>query len=984
MKKSKLFFKLTCVVFVLLSFQGFAQNKNINGTVIDSSGLPIPGVNVLVKGTDRGANTDFDGNYSISAASGETFVFSYVGFKTVEVAIGNSNKYNVTLEGDNQQLEEVVIVGYGTQKKSDITGAVSSVAEERLEMVSNTNVAQALQGSVAGVTVTNNSSSASGSDVSILIRGRNSISANNNPLIVLDGIPYSGSLSDINPIDIAAMEVLKDASASAIYGSRGANGVILVTSKKGKNGKTRFSYDGYYGFLEAANIPDVLSASEFYDFKMTREPDSFNQSELDIYENGEGTDWIDLSLRTGSTYQHNLSVSGGTDDFKYYISGTILDVSGIKVNDDFQRSTLRLNLDAQATDWLKIGTNTQLSYSDLSGLSPSYSDAYYMNPLTKSHDENGDLTIYPWEEDVFFGNPLQNTLAENSSKKYKVISNLYFDVDLGFVPGLSYRLNTGIEYTNSRSGSFWGQNTKTGLESQGLARVENDFRTNVLVENILTYKKEIGKHNIFLTGLYSFQDDLRDDQDLDSQGFPNDVLTWRQANVASLVEPSYDYRKQTVISSMLRANYAYDSRYMITLTGRRDGYSAFGEDDKFGNFYSTALAWNIDNEAFMEDSGVSTLKLRASYGENGNQAVSAYESLAKMVERSYVNDNGTSLPGYIPDNELGNPTLGWETTRALNIGLDYGFLNNRIKGSVEVYRSNTTDLLTSRSISPFHGATEITTNIGEIQNEGLELSLSANAIRAEDFSWDIDANVAFNRNEIVDLYGDKTDDVGNNWFIGEPIRLYHAYEYDGVYQIGDDIANGPQPDALPGYAKVKDQITVDTDGDGIADATDGDINADDRIILGQRDPKTIASLSMNFSYKGFSLYVMSQGAFGHIKNNGLKSDNVWGEVRRNTTLKNWWTPENPTNEYYANIDGANIDGVGFYESGDYWRIKDITFSYDFSQEVLNNTKLENLKLYATARNFFTFTDYEGLDPEFDGTRDAPLQKTFTLGLSLNF
>lgn len=984
MKQKHFFLKLACLVFILSSFRGYSQDKSITGNVTDASGMVLPGVNVIVKGTSNGATTDFDGNYSINSSIGKMLVFSYVGFTTKEIKVGNSNTLNVILEEDNEQLDEVVIVGYGSQKKSDITGAVSSVAKERLEMVSNTNVAQALQGSVAGVTVTNNSSSASGSDVSILIRGRNSISANNSPLIVLDGIPYSGSLSDINPVDIANMEVLKDASASAIYGSRGANGVILVTSKKGKNGETRFSYDGYYGVLEAANIPHVLSASEFYDFKMTRDPDSFNQSELDIYNNGEGTDWIDLSLRTGSTYQHNLAASGGTDKFNYYISGTLLDVEGIRVNDNFQRSTLRLNLEAQATEWLKIGTNTQLSYSDLSGLSPSYSSAYYMNPLTKSHDENGDLTIYPWEEDTFFGNPLENTLAENSDKKYKVISNLYFDVDLGFVPGLSYRLNTGIEYTHNRTGSFWGQNTKTGVENQGLAKVENDFRTNVLVENILTYKKEFGKHNLFLTGLYSFQDYVRDDQNLKSQGFPNDVLTWRQANVAALVEPSYDYRKQTVISSMLRANYAYDSRYMITLTGRRDGYSAFGEEDKFGNFYSTALAWNIDNEAFMEDSGFSTLKLRASYGENGNQAVSAYESLAKLVERSYVDDNGTSLPGYIPDNELGNPTLGWETTRSLNIGLDYGFLNNRIKGSIEVYRSNTTDLLTDRSISPFHGAPKITTNIGEIQNKGLELSVSANAIRTNDFSMDINANVAFNRNEIIDLYGDKTDDVGNKWFIGEPIRVYYAYEYDGIWQIGDDIANGPQPDAEPGYAKVKDQLTVDTDGDGVFDATDGDINSDDRIILGQRDPKTIASFSMNFSYKGFSLYVMSQGAFGHIKKNSLKSDDVWGEVRRNTTYKNWWSPENPTNDYYGNIENANIDGVGFYESGDYWRIKDITFSYDFSQELLDSTKLDKIKLYATARNFFTFTDYEGLDPEFDGTRDAPLQKTFTLGLSLNF
>tara|TARA_R110002096_G_scaffold111394_1_gene243137 strand:- start:31476 stop:34430 length:2955 start_codon:yes stop_codon:yes gene_type:complete len=984
MKKKQLFLKLTCVVFVLVAaFNGSAQNKSITGNVTDLSGIPLPGVNVIVKGTKKGTSTDFDGNYTISVAAGQTLTFSYVGFKRKEVVVGSSSVYNLKMETDNAQLNEVIVVGYGSQKKSDITGAVGSVAKERLDMVSNTNVAQAIQGSIAGVTVNNNSASASGGDVTILIRGRNSISANNGPLIVLDGIPYSGSLNDINPVDIAAMEVLKDASASAIYGSRGANGVILVTSKKGKSGKVRFSYDGYYGVLEATNLPNVLSASEFYDFKETREPGVFDPSEIEIYESGGGVDWIDLALRSGSTLQHNLSVSGGSDKFKYYISGTLLDVKGIAVNDNFQRSTLRLNLESNATNWLTIGTNTQLSYSDSSGLGPSFSDAYYMNPLTTSYDENGDLTIYPWPEDVFYGNPLQNTLADNSNERYKVISNVYFDVDLGFIPGLSYRLNSGLEYTNTRIGSYWGVNTKRGLENQGEAQVRNDFRTNILLENIVTYKKEFGKHNVFLTGLYSFQDDLRDDQDLDSQGFPNDVLTWRQANVAALVEPGYTYQKSTVLSSMLRLNYGFDNRYIFTLTGRRDGYSAFGNSTKFGNFYSAAVAWNIHNEAFMENSGVSTLKLRGSYGENGNQAVSPYESLTQLIERSYV-DGGTSLPGYVTDNELGNPSLGWETTSALNIGLDYGFLKNRIKGSIEAYQSKTTDLLTSRSISPFNGATEITTNIGEIQNEGLEFSISANAVRTDNFSWDVDANISFNRNEIVDLYGDKTDDVGNDWFIGQPIRVYYEYEYDGVWQIGDDIANGPQPDAEPGFAKVKDQLTVDTDGDGIPDATDGDINADDRIILGQRDPTTIAALSMNFSYKNFSLYILSQGAFGAIQQNGLKSDNVFGEVRRNTTKKNWWTPDNPTNEFYGNIDGANIDGVSFYESTDYWRIKDITLSYDLGQEVLDKLGIERFRLYVTGRNLFTFTDYEGLDPEFTGTRDAPLQKTFTVGFNVNF
>jgi len=987
MGKSRIGFLLHLLFIVLfLNTQNvFSQNNQITGTVSDTDNIPIPGVNIKVKGTTIGTATDFNGYYSIKASSTDVLVITSIGFLEQEITVAAQTTINIVLATDVSQLDEVVVVGYGTQRKSDITGAVASAPKERLEMISNTNVAQALQGSVAGVTVTNNSSSASGSDVSILIRGRNSISANNNPLIVLDGMPYSGGLSDINPADIASMEVLKDASAAAIYGSRGANGVILITSKKGKTGKVKFSYDGYFGIQEATNIPNLLSASEFYDFKNTREADAMTDSEEEIYQNGGGSDWMDLALRSGSTMQHNLAASGGTEKFKFYLSGTFLDVEGVAVNDNFQRSTLRINLESQATKWLTLGTNTQLTYADRSGRSVSWGGdggAFYMNPLSTSHDENGEQTIYPWPEDTFFPNPLQNTLAEDSDKTYKLISNLYFDVDFGFAPGLSYRLNTGIEYTGGRRGSYWGRNTARGLESGGEAEVRNDLRTNVLLENIFTYKKDFGKHNLFLTGLYSFQDYVRDDHDLDSQGFPNDVLTWYQANVAALIEPDYDYQKRTVISSMLRANYGYDSKYMLTLTGRRDGYSGFGKNDKYGNFYSVAAAWNIHNEDFMEDSVLSTLKLRTSYGENGNQAVGAYETLSQLRERSYLNGS-SSAPGYIPS-ALGNPDLGWESTTSFNIGVDYGFLNNRIRGSVDYYNSNTVDLLLDRVISPIHGLTEITQNIGETKNQGIEFSITANTINTENFNWDIIANVAYNKNEIVDLYGDGRDDLGNRWFIGEPIRVYYAYEFDGIWQEGDDIENSAQPGAEPGFAKVKDQITVDTDDDGIPDAVDGDINADDRIMIGQRDPKVIASLSMNFSYKNFGLYFMSQGAFGAMKENDLKGDNVWGEVRRNTTLKNWWTPDNPTNEYYVNLDGANPDGVNFYEKGDYWRLKDITLAYDLEQDVLDKIGLSKLRLYLTERNLLTFTNFEGLDPEFSGTRDTPLQKTFTLGLNVIF
>jgi len=462
MKKNKDFFKLTSLflLLILFAFTSNAQNKNITGKVMDTDGLGIPGVTILEEGTTNGTVTNADGDYSISvSSSAEILVFSYVGMLKQEIEIGNQTEINVTLEASDIGLDEVVVVGYGTQKKSDITGSVASLPNERLEMIPNTNVAQALQGAVAGVSVTNNSSNAEGNDVTILIRGRNSITASNTPLIVLDGMPYSGSLSDINPTDIQSLEILKDASSAAIYGARGSNGVILVTSKRGKDGKARFNYDGYYGMQQATNVPDLLTPSEFYDFKNYREPGEITTSEEALYQSGGGTEWVDLALRTGTTMQHNLSVSGGSKKLKYYLSGSLLDVEGIAVGDNYQRSSLRINLESGVTNWLTLGTNTQLSYSDRSGRHASWSGgldgAYYLNPLSSSHDENGNLTIYPWPEEVYWGNPLQNTLAKESDKLYKVVSNVYFDVELPFVPGLSYKLNAGIEYTGSRRGTYW-------------------------------------------------------------------------------------------------------------------------------------------------------------------------------------------------------------------------------------------------------------------------------------------------------------------------------------------------------------------------------------------------------------------------------------------------------------------------------------------------------------------------------------------------
>jgi len=678
LKKSLLFLAL-----ILFAFNSSAQNRNITGKVTGDDGMGIPGVAILVKGTTEGTITNQDGIYSIDVTADAVLVFRYIGYSTQEKAVGSETEINIALELDAENLEEVVVVGYGTQRKSDITGSVASISSERLEMVPNTNIGQAIQGAIPGVSIVSNSAGAEGNDNAIIIRGRNSMLASNRPLIVLDGSPYNGSLSEINPTDIASIEVLKDGSASAIYGSRGANGVILVTSKKGKSGKPSFTYDGYYGIQTIADMPDMMTGEEFYEFKNIREPGIMTTSEEEIYQSGTGVNWLDLATQNGYKQQHSLSVSGGTEKVRYYMSGSYLDVKGVAVNDLFKRTSVRINLDVKITKWLTFATNSQLSSADRGGRAASWGGdggAFSMNPLTSSHDENGQLTVYPWPEDNFFGNPLEGNLVRDSDKSYKVFTNNYIKIDFPFVPGLSYKLNTGIEYTHRARASYYGMDTKTGFESLGSSDTRTDLDRDVLVENILSYSKEFGKHNIFLTGLYSYQGNKETQHRLEASGFPNDVLTWYQGDVASLVEPSYEFGEFTILSSMLRANYAYDNRYLITLTARRDGYSGFGDNTKWGNFPSVALGWNIANESFMPDLA-STLKLRLSYGQNGNQAVDPYESLARMSTRSYL-DGGLSAAGYYP-NKLGTPDLGWESTTSLNIGIDYGLFNDRVHQVVQ-------------------------------------------------------------------------------------------------------------------------------------------------------------------------------------------------------------------------------------------------------------------------------------------------------------
>ncbi|KQS36770.1 TonB-dependent receptor [Pedobacter sp. Leaf194] len=958
----------------------FAQNRSITGKVIDQSDQgPIPGVNILVKGTMKKAVSDSKGTFSIiDVSSGDILIFSSIGFITKEVAISSEKNGVLTVYlGQNaEKLSDVVVVGYGTQKKSDVTGAVATVDKKRLQDLPNTNFAQALQGSIPGISVSQGSGGAEGDGVGIRIRGRNSITANSNPFIILDGVPYTGGISDINPTDIESINVLKDASAAAIYGSRGANGVIIVTTKKGTRGKPVISYDGFYGIQNIANLPRILTPEEFYDFKKLREPNAITTSEQAVYDSKNFPDWLDLATRQGTRMQHTLGVSGGNENSRYFVSSTYLDAKGVAVNDNYKRLSTRVNLETNVTPWLTFSSNNQLSYSDRDGLPAVFSDesgagAYRFNPLTTAFNPDGSPIIYPWPQDLFFGNPLAPTLAANTDKSYKIITNNYLNVDIPFIKGLSYRINTGVEYTRRDINTYYGLNTRSGLQSKGNLAISGIGNSNVLIENILNYNQTIGKHTIAVTGLYSYQNEIARTDNLSAMGFPNDVLTFYQANVANAQASNADFTKQVNISQMLRINYSFNSKYLLTLTGRRDGFSGFGSDNKFAFFPTVAIGWNISDENFMKDNKViDKLKLRISYGSNGNQAIAAYNTLAQLGTRSYV-DGSTTLPGYIPIS-LGASNLKWETTTGLNIGTDFTLLNGRIDGSVEFYSKNTKDLLLRRAISSVHGISNIVQNLGKTSNKGFEFGVNTVNVKAKDFTWTSNLNFSINRNKIKELYGDGKNDTLNGWFLGQPIDVNFAYKFDGVWQSGDDLTKSPQPNTLPGYAKV-----ADINGDGKITVNN------DRTIIGSRQPDFIYGIGNNFKYKNISLYLFIQGVKGTSRRNDIYSDNVQNGVRNNTYLKNWWSPTNPSNEYWSNSLGSNLYNVGIFESDSYARLKDASLAYDFSSALLKQMKISRLKIYASARNLFTITKWKGLDPELSNQEGIPLQKEFIFGLNIS-
>lgn len=984
---SKLFKLSIILLFMALTIKVQAQQRLLKGTVKDQQGETLPGVSVLIKGTTKGTMTNVSGEFSIDVpGNNAVLTFSYIGFESKDITVGANQNLNVVLETSTNALSEVVVVGYGTRKRSDVTGAIASYKAKDLEIMPQTNVGQALQGKVAGLSISTIGASAEGGNNDFQIRGKRSIAASSGPLIILDGIPYLNSFSEINPNDIASIDILKDASSAAIYGSRAANGVIIITTKKGKIGKAKISYDSNFGIDEIASLPDMMDGATFYKNKVDRiNQAAISPTEQAAFDAGVSTDWVELATHGGSRQQQSLGVSGGTEDTHYYLSGTYSDTKGIAKNDRFKRVTLRLNLDSKVASWITLGTNTQLGSADRSGEPANFTQAFTMNPLISPYNADGSINIQPWPEDPFWENPLEGLNIINNDNAKSIVTTNYLKLDFPFIKGLSYKLNTGYTYRNNSIETYYGQNTKRGFTNKGEARTTNDNTSDWLVENILNYGRKMGKHELDLTAMYSAQERVQTIHGLNSVGFPSDIQTFFQNGIATTVVANDDYKKEANLSQMGRLNYTYDGKYLLTVTARRDGFSGFGADTKFGIFPSVALAWNISNEKFMEKySWIDNLKLRTSYGKNGQQAIGAYSTLPQLSPQHYLNTGKTPALGFYP-NRLGDPSLGWETTLGYNAGLDFSILSGRITGSVDYFNTKTSDLLLDRLISPVNGVKNIRKNIGKTSNKGLDFTVSSVNVKQKDFSWSTDFNISRAINKIdnvglTDENGNYISDIGNRWFVGQPIDVNYGYIFDGIWQTDDNFAESAQPAAKPGDVKLRDVSGPDGVPDGVITATY------DKVVLSSQVPDYTAGLTNTFSYKNLSLSVFIRSVQGVRKSNSLL--NTYFDGRNGALNRQFWTPDNPINTYPANRDDANPFGLLYFDDettdASFIRIQDISLSYTLPTKIISKIKLDRLQFFVNAKNVATFTKWDGLDPEFESQTARPQVRSYIFGLRTQF
>ncbi|MBD1396989.1 TonB-dependent receptor [Pontibacter sp. JH31] len=1024
MRKSVL---LSFFLVLALVSSVWAQTQTVSGRVTAASdGSALPGVTVLERGTTNGATTGINGEYTISVKPNATLVFSFIGMTRQEIAVGGRTSINVQLATDEKQLSEVVVVGYGTQERREVTGATAKVTSETIKNLPVVGVDQALQGRAAGVQISQNSGTPGGG-ISVRVRGSSSISASNQPLYVVDGVPltsgdysqlgYGGqsvnAVSDLNPNDIESIDVLKDASAAAIYGSRAANGVVLITTKRGSAKKTQINFNAYTGTQSMWKKPDFLRADEYKEIMLEAyvndgyfAPDATFEDFTDWYYGGldfepTDTDWIDAVTRNAGISNYEISLSGGDAKTRYYLSGSYFDQKGIVIGSRYERFSTRLNLDHQVNDKMTIGTSVQLSRSDNNRI---VSDNTLYGPFANSLAASPIWPIYFDEAtkqytrpNYFYTNPVaEGTENDDLTQNLRAIGNAFARYTI--LPGLDVQVKGGIDALNVDERRYTPTNYPGSFATAvgGSGTNATATVTKLLLESTASYNKTFNDvHSISSVFGVSTEQDKRRSAFVTGVGFPGERFRYI-ASAARVNEGSNTLIESALLSYFGRVNYNFKDRYLLGLNFRADGSTRFGDENRFGYFPSISAGWRVIEEDFMSGLDfMSELKLRASYGITGNQSFGDFAYLALYSGSNYLDQPGIGLT------QIPNPDLKWEETQQFNVGADFGFINNRVNLAVDYYIKKTNDLLFARPIPTQNGFGSYQSNIGSIENKGLELALNTVNIDNRDngFNWTSDFNISFNRNKVLELY--EGQDIfygfgGNSLVLreGQPIGTFYGFKTNGVYSTTDEIPSTIQAQGT----QAGDVKFVDVNGDGV-------ITDDDLTIIGSAQPKFVGGFTNNFRFKGFDLNVFMQFSQGndianpasqyqqHLGNDFL-DDNMLGLVR-----DRWQQEGDVTNVPRATVDDLNNNNRSnsdrFIYDGSYLRFKNVILGYTLPTSLTERMKMRSLRVYAQAQNLFTFTDYPGFDPEvnFAGTSNTtlgvdfytfPQARTITFGVNVGF
>ena len=1013
---------LTSALLLLLCvYSAHAQDVRVTGTVVSmEENEPLPGVNVQIKGTSTGTITDIDGNYSISAPADAVLIFSYVGFLAEEVSVNSRSVINVSMSPDIQTLGEIVVIGYGTQREEAVTGSVVSISGESMRDVPSANISQALQGRLPGVELSQTSSQP-GAAMQIRIRGTRSLTASNDPLIVLDGIPFAGSIQDINPNDIKSLDILKDASATAIYGSRGANGVILITTNRGEKGqKPSVNYNSFYGAKTVFAPYPMMNGSEFV--ALREEAGQFTNA-LDE-SNDVDTDWQDLLYQTGTITSHDLGVSGGTEQGSYnFGAGYFLD-KGVVPTQQYTRYSIRGSLDQAVGKHFRFGFTTNNNYSVTEGSNVGLYGVLSMSPIADPYNEDGSFkrTIrMPLDEQWVYTRETLKGLEDQWLSETRALGSyntLYGEVEIPGVKGLKYRTNLGLNYRQSNGGSFTGAGINSANPNTlSTATVSNSLTTDWTIENLLTYDRIFAdKHMVNLVALYSASENRYNRSHMAGRDIPAEAFQFYNIGQAAgeiTVNPSEQhYRVSGLASWMGRAMYSYDDRYMLTATLRSDGSSRLAPGYKWHTYPAISAGWNIGRESFMNNVGfVNMLKLRVGYGQTSNQAVDPYATLGLLNTRPYnFGDDNYSTGFYV--SELPNPNLGWEYSETTNYGVDFGLFNGRLSGTFEYYVTNTKDILLGVNLPGTSGVGSYTANIGETQNKGFEISLDGVILDdLNGWTWEAGFNLYANRNKLVALTSGQDRDESNWWFVGESINVIYDYERIGIWQEEDPHRDILEPGGNAGMIKVK--YTGDFNPDGTPTRQ---IGPEDRQVM-SLDPDFQGGFNTRISYKGFDLSAVGVFKSGGILISTLYSSSGYLNMmsgRRNNVKVDYWTPENTGAKYpmpggVTSGDNPKYGSTLGYFDASYLKIRTISLGYNFdNSNWLRNAGIDRLRLYVTVQNpFVMFSPYHkesGMDPETNsygnenaavpysenlrrlltlGT-NAPATRNYLVGLNLTF